>query len=80
MSLFLGKPYREALPKQTSVAFASHDYDPTKDPMNQGQQIKLHSSCRYSILNKEPTGWWRVHNSDGLIGYVPCRFLVEMVE
>lgn len=73
----LGIPYREALPTPISIAIAMHDYDPLTNPNNTGEQIDLHTLNKYFILNKEPNGWWRVYNSDGLIGYAPGGYLQE---
>lgn len=71
----LGVPYRDALPSAMSIAIAMHDYDPLTNPNNTGEQIELRTGCTYFILNKEPNGWWRVYNSDGLIGYAPGGYL-----
>ncbi len=60
-----------------SVAIAMHDYDPNTNPNNTGEQIELRVLCQYFILNKELNGWWRVYNSDGLIGYAPGGYLQE---
>ena len=73
----LGTPYRDALPTPISVAIAMHDYDPLTNPNNTGEQIELKTLSKYFILNKEPNGWWRVYNSDGLIGYAPGGYLQE---
>lgn len=73
----LGMPYREALPIPISIAIAMHDYDPLTNPNNTGEQIDLRTLGKYYILNKEPNGWWRVYNSDGLIGYAPGGYLQE---
>jgi hypothetical protein len=70
-------PYREALPTPMNIATAMHDYDPLTNPNNTGEQIELRTGCTYFILNKEPNGWWRVYNSDGLIGYAPGGYLQE---
>jgi len=66
------------LPASISYAVAFYEYDPTNIPMNQGQQIKLFKGHHYNVLEKELNGWWRVYNSDGLIGYVPGEYLVEI--
>ena len=60
-----------------SMAIAMHDYDPMTNPNNTGEQIELRTFCQYFILNKELNGWWRVYNSDGLIGYAPGGYLQE---
>ena len=75
----LGLPYREALPTPISFAIAIHDYNPLTNPNNTGEQIELKRSNKYYIINKEPNGWWRVFNTDGLIGYAPGGYLNETV-
>lgn len=60
-----------------SIAVAQHDYDPQATPNSSGEQIELVKLQRYYVLNKEPNGWWRVFNQDGLIGYVPGSYLHE---
>ena len=74
----LGKAYREALPAPISFALAVHDYNPMANPHNNGEQIELKRGAKYSVLNKELNGWWRVFNSDGLIGYAPGGYLQEV--
>ena len=76
----LGLPYREALPTPISFAIAIHDYNPMTNPNNTGEQIELKRSNKYYIINKEPNGWWRVFNTDGLIGYAPGGYLNETVK
>jgi guanine nucleotide exchange factor VAV len=76
----LGLPYRLALPNHISVANAIHDYNPSTNPNNTGEQIELKRSNKYFIINKESNGWWRVYNSDGLIGYAPGGYLQETVK
>jgi hypothetical protein len=73
----LGMPYKQALPAPMSVAVAQHDYDPQSMSNCSGEQIELVKMQRYYVLKKEPNGWWRVFNHDGLIGYVPGSYLLE---
>ena len=76
----LGFPYRLALPNHIGVANAIHDYNPLTNPNNTGEQIELKRANKYFIINKEQNGWWRVFNSDGLIGYAPGGYLQETVK
>lgn len=73
----LGLAYRDALPTPISIAVAVHDYNPLMNPNNTGEQIDLKRFNSYYVINKEPNGWWRVYNSDGLIGYAPGGYLNE---
>lgn len=73
----LGTAFKNALPVPISTARAMHDYDPLHVPNNSGEQIELIKSNTYYVLNKEPNGWWRVFNAEGLIGYVPGSYLQE---
>ena len=75
----LGVPFRKALPAPISVATAMHDYNPLVNPNNTGEQIELKRGRRYSVLSKEANGWWSVFNAEGLIGYVPGSYLLEIV-
>lgn len=74
----LGTPFKLALPCPISVALAMHDYNPSSNPNNTGEQIELRKTKKYFVLNKEKNGWWRVYNSEGLIGYVPGSYLNEI--
>lgn len=73
----LGLAFRNALPTPISSAVAMHDYNPLSNPNNTGEQIELVKFSKYFVINKELNGWWRVYNSDGLIGYVPGSYLHE---
>jgi hypothetical protein len=71
----LGIPYRDALPTPKCETFALHDYDPKR--MSTGVEIELKKDKRYWVLSKDAMGWWKVYNSDGLIGYAPGNYLQE---
>ncbi|CAF0764371.1 unnamed protein product [Brachionus calyciflorus] len=73
----LGIPFRKVLPPYISTGIARHDYNPSMNPNNGGEQIDLKVGRKYFVLNKEANGWWRVYNSEGLIGYVPGSYLNE---
>ncbi len=73
----LGVAFRLALPMTVGIGTAMHDYNPNDNPHNTGEQIELKKGRKYFVLGKEPNGWWRVYNSDGLIGYVPGSYLTE---
>lgn len=73
----LGMAYRRALPVAISLGIAQHDYNPSSSPNNTGELIELRKGARYFVLAKENKGWWRVYNSDGLIGYAPGAYLEE---
>ena len=72
----LGIPYRNALPAHISEAVAVHDYDAKR--MSTGVEIQLIKDHHYWVLSKDAMGWWKVYNSDGLIGYAPGNYLREI--
>ena len=72
----LGIPFRSALPAVISEAIAIHDYDAKR--MSTGVEIQLVKDREYWVLSKDAMGWWKVYNSDGLIGYAPGNYLREI--
>ena len=72
----LGIPFRNALPQAISEAIALHDYDAKR--MSTGVEIELVKDREYWVLSKDTMGWWKVYNSDGLIGYAPGNYLREI--
>jgi guanine nucleotide exchange factor VAV len=74
----LGTPYRLELPMAVGVGTAEYDFNPQDNPNNTGEQIELKKGRKYFVLGKEKNGWWRVYNSEGLIGYVPGSYLNEI--
>lgn len=72
----LGIPFRSALPPIISEAIAIHDYDAKRN--STGVEIQLVKDREYWVLSKDAMGWWKVYNSDGLIGYAPGNYLREI--
>ena len=70
----LGTPYREVLPETISETKALVDYTPTSDAEKSGE-LCLMKNQKYWIVNKIRPEWFKVYNSDGLIGYACAKYL-----
>ena len=73
----LGMPFKDALPPHMSVAYALHDYAPNNIRTSSNEQVELKKDQRYFVISKDASGWYRVHNEEGLVGYAPGSYLVE---